>query len=176
MRTEKNDNVVDSISPDLRETEVTVTELVGREKNNTTVMVPSDTVQNINNVASGLDYSIERLDRAANRLEQSQSDSRLHFLGWAAVLLFSPIVFLAISYHMPTEWKLRAKNVVLGTENTWDAGNKLLNLSDTERYRVIKKAIAVGNWNQKEIEKCLGNANAMNAPITCKLIIKPSNL
>ena len=40
MRTEKNDNVVDSISPDLRETEVTVTELVGREKNNTSVMVP----------------------------------------------------------------------------------------------------------------------------------------
>ena len=176
MRTEKNDNVAGSISPDLRDTEVTVTELVEREKNNTGVMVPSDTIENINNVASGLDYSIERLDRAAKRLEQSQSDSRLHFLGWAAVLLFSPIVFLAISYHMPTEWKLRAINVVLGTENTWDAGNKLLNLSDIERYRVIKKAIAVGNWNQKEINKCLVNANALNAPITCKIIIKPSNL
>tara|TARA_B100000575_G_C23087470_1_gene626785 strand:+ start:452 stop:982 length:531 start_codon:yes stop_codon:yes gene_type:complete len=176
MRTEKNDKVVGSISPDLKEPDVTATELVEQEKNNTGVMVPSDTLEDINNLASGLDYSIERLNRAANRLEQSQSNSRLHFLGWAAVLLFSPIVFLAISYHMPAEWKLRAINVVLGTEKTWDAGNKLLNLSDTERYRVIKKAIAVGNWNQKEINKCLGNANALNAPITCKIIIKPSNL
>ena len=97
MRTEKNDNVVDSISPDLRETEVTVTELVGREKNNTSVMVPSDTVENINNVASGLDYSIERLDRAANRLEQSQSDSAPFFrVGRCIIILFSPIVFLTI--------------------------------------------------------------------------------
>ena len=89
MRTEKNDNVVDSISPDLRETEVTVTELVGREKNNTSVMVPSDTVENINNVASGLDYSIERLDRAANRLEQSQSIPA-PFLGGPLYYCFPP--------------------------------------------------------------------------------------
>ena len=39
MRTEKSDNIVDSISSDLRETEVAVTELVEREKNNTGVWV-----------------------------------------------------------------------------------------------------------------------------------------
>ena len=86
-------------------------------------------------------------------------------------LFVDPFKSLSYQYHLKRSehWTIvsgEATVILNGITKKYSVGESI----------IIKNEVKHSISNQKEINKCLGNANALNAPITCKVIIKPSNL
>lgn len=62
----------------------------------TSLVLPENLADNYSNLAVDLGATVASLDKTARDLEKTRLKSRLHMLGWAAVLLFTPVVFLSI--------------------------------------------------------------------------------
>ena len=137
------------------------------------LVLPENLADNYSNLAVDLGATVASLDKTARDLEKTRLKSRLHMLGWAAVLLFTPVVFLSICVYMPNEWKLRAINVVMGTGNSWEAGNRIMSVADPDRYRSFQMMISIQENNEVKIKRCIARAGAYDLPVKCELIVNP---
>ena len=137
------------------------------------LVLPENLADNYRNFAVDLGATVASLDKTARDLEKTRLKSRLHMLGWAAVLLFTPVVFLSICVYMPNEWKLRAINVVMGTGNSWEAGNRIMSVADPDRYRSFQMMISIQENNEVKIKRCIARAGAYDLPVKCELIVNP---
>ena len=137
------------------------------------LVLPENLADNYRNFAVDLGATVASLDKTARDLEKTRLKSRLHMLGWAAVLLFTPVVFLSICVYMPNEWKLRAINVVMGTGNSWEAGNRIMSVADPDRYRSFQMMISIQENNEVKIKRCIARASAYDLPVKCELIVNP---
>ena len=137
------------------------------------LVLPENLADNYRNFAVDLGATVASLDKTARDLEKTRLKSRLHMLGWAAVLLFTPVVFLSICVYMPNEWKLRAINVVMGTGNSWEAGNRILSVADPDRHRSLQMMISIQENNEIKIKRCIARAGAYDLPVKCELIVRP---
>lgn len=149
----------------------------GQEQEHTSggnsLVLPENLADNYRNFAVDLGATVASLDKTARDLEKTRLKSRLHMLGWAAVLLFTPVVFLSICVYMPNEWKLRAINVVMGTGNSWEAGNRIMSVADPDRHRSFQMMISIQENNEVKIKRCIARAGAYDLPVKCDLIVKP---
>ena len=137
------------------------------------LVLPENLADNYRNFAVDLGATVASLDKTARDLEKTRLKSRLHMLGWAAVLLFTPVVFLSICVYMPNEWKLRAINVVMGTGNSWEAGNRILSVANPDRYRSLQMMVSIQENNEIKIKRCIARASAYDLPVKCDLTVKP---
>ena len=137
------------------------------------LMVPENFADNYSNLAVDLGATVASLNKTAQDLEKTQLKSRLHMLGWAAVLLFTPIIFLSICFYMPDEWKLRAINVAMGTGSSWEAGNRILSVANPDRHRSLKMMVSIQENNEIKIKRCIARASAYDLPVKCDLTVKP---
>ena len=137
------------------------------------LMVSENLADNYSSLALDLGATVASLNKTAQDLEKTRLKSRLHMLGWAAVLLFTPVLFLSICVYMPNEWKLRAINVVMGTGNSWEAGNRIMSVADPDRYRSFQMMISIQENNEVKIKRCIARAGAYDLPVKCELIVNP---
>ena len=117
-------------------------------------------------------HTIQQLNSTADRLDDFRVLSRFHLFGWIVTLISCPIILLAASFYMPDSWKLNAVTIVMGTENSWDAGHLILSKADYKIYQRLITAEKISKDNKKELKKCLGLADATNGPVNCELIVR----
>lgn len=131
------------------------------------------------NVRQFYDATIEiqdlskQLNNVAHRLESSFKTTRFHVLGWFVVLLFYPLVMIAASTYMPGEWKLKTVELMMGTENAWEAGQSILSKVNNERYSQTVIGYSIVSDNLRKVEGCVGIAKTLKRPIECALLIDP---
>ena len=118
-------------------------------------------------------HTIQRLNFTAARLDDFRVLSRFHMLGWLVTLVCCPIIFLTVCFYMPDEWKLKAVTIVMGTSNSWEAGNAILYKTDLKAYEQSITANRISDDNKIVLKKCFGSADALEGPVKCEIIINP---
>ena len=118
-------------------------------------------------------HTIQRLNFTAARLDDFRVLSRFHMLGWLVTLVCCPIIFLTVCFYMPDEWKLKAVTIVMGTSNSWEAGNAILYKTDLKAYEQSITANRISGDNKIVLKKCFGSADALDGPVKCEIIINP---
>ena len=124
-------------------------------------------------ISSELMHTIQRLNFTAARLDDYRVLSRFHILGWLVTLVCCPIIFLTLCFYMPDEWKLKAVTIVMGTSNSWEAGNTILSKTDLKAYKQSMTANRISDDNKIVLKKCFGSADALDGPVKCEIIINP---
>jgi hypothetical protein len=143
---------------------------------------PVDTIIAPDNVRQFYDATLEmhdlskQLNSVAHRLESSHKTTRFHILGWFVVLLFYPLLMIAGSSYMPSEWKLKTIELMMKTESAWEAGQSILAKANYQKFEKHLTGYSIISGNVEKIEGCIGIAKTLKRPIECPLLIDPERM